>query len=190
MGALSLATGLGWGWVENLGSPDAVRSWLSPTTFLGVFISDVVHLVGLTVPQHSILSVTRAAGLVVALFAAVALLLRADRLGAVKAMGLTLLLVVLLSPVVQPWYLSWGLVLLAPVAVGWLRRVLIVLSVAAVFVGLPGGQSLLHAFIYSDPLWVAAALLLLLGLFLAPLGRVTPAPAAPRPVTGPEVTEA
>jgi hypothetical protein len=50
--------------------------------------------------------------------------------------------------------------------------VLIVLSVAAVFVGLPGGAQLFHAFIYSDPLWVAGALLLLLGLFLAPLGRV------------------
>jgi alpha-1,6-mannosyltransferase len=173
MGALSLITGLGWGWVANLNAPDAVQSWLSPTTFLGVFFSDVLHLLGLTVAQHSVLSVTRAIGLVAALVAGVVLLLRADRIGTVKAMGLTLLLVVLLSPVLQPWYLSWGLVLLAPVAAGWLRRALIVLSVAAVFVGLPGGQQLVHAFFYSDPFEVAGALLLLLAIFLAPLGPVS-----------------
>lgn len=172
MGSLSLITGLGWGWVANLNAPNAVRSWLSPTTFMGVLFSDALHLVGVTVAQHSILSVTRAIGLLAALVVAVLLLFRADRIGTVKAMGLTLLLVVLLSPVVQPWYLSWGLVLLAPVASGWLRRVLIILSVAAVFVGLPGGHALFHAFVYSDPLEVAGALLLLLALFLAPLGPV------------------
>jgi hypothetical protein len=96
-------------------------------------------------------------------------------------MGLTLMLVVLLSPVVQPWYLSWGLVVLAPVAAGWLRRVLIILSVSAVFVGLPGGHALFHAFIYSDPLEVAGALLLLLAIFLAPLGPVARLGSTSRP---------
>ena len=84
----------------------------------------------------------------------------------------------------QPWYLSWGLVLLAPIASGWLRRVLIILSVAAVFVGLPGGQALFHAFVYSDPLEVAGALLLLLALFLAPLGPVARPEATARTTRG------
>jgi hypothetical protein len=183
MGSLSLVTGLGWGWVENLGAPDAVKSWLSPTTFLGVFFSEALHLVGVSVAQHNVLSVTRAAGLLAALIAGVVLLLRADRIGPVKALGLTLLIVVLLSPVVQPWYLSWGLVLLAPVAAGWLRRTLIILSVSAVFIGLPGGATLFHAFIYSDPLEVAGALLLLLAIFLAPLGPVVRPGATSRPET-------
>jgi hypothetical protein len=105
-------------------------------------------------------------------------LLHADKKGSLRAIGLTLLAVVLLAPVVQPWYLLWGLVLLAPVATGWIKRWLIILSVGAVFLGLPGGEQLLHDFRYSNRLYVAVALLVLLGVFLAPLGKVRPRGAA------------
>ena len=178
MGFLSLVSGLGWGWVMDLTSPDSVRSWLAPATGSGIVITHLMHLVGASVTENGVLAVTQVLGVVAALSGAVVLLLRADRIGSLKAMGLTLLLVVVLGPVVQPWYLSWALVLLAPVATGWMRRVLVVLSVAAVFMstdpvgGQPGGQQLLHYFLYSDPLLVAAALLVLLAIFLAPLGRV------------------
>ena len=41
------------------------------------------------------------------------LLLRARRIGPVPALGMGLIAVVALGPVVQPWYLLWGFVLLA-----------------------------------------------------------------------------
>jgi alpha-1,6-mannosyltransferase len=172
MGALSLITGLGWGWLGDLSGAGSVRSWLAPATGSGIFITDVIHMFGISVGEQSVLSFTRALGLVAALVIGLWLLLRADKNGSLRAIGLTLLAVVLLAPVVQPWYMLWGLVLLAPVATGWIRRLLIVLSIAAVFLGLPGGVALLHDFRYSNRLYVAVALLVLLGVFLAPLGKV------------------
>ena len=32
MGSLSLVSGLGWGWIANLGTPGTVRSWMAPAT--------------------------------------------------------------------------------------------------------------------------------------------------------------
>ena len=63
-----------------------------------------------------------------------------DRIGGLRALGLSLLLFVLLGPVVQPWYLTWGIVLLAPVVTGRLAHAVIVLSVVSPFIGLPGGS--------------------------------------------------
>ncbi len=175
MGTLSLVTGLGWGWLGDLSGAGSVRSWLAPATGSGIFITDVLHMIGVSVGEQSVLSFTRGLGLVAAGVIGVWLLLHADKKGSLRALGLTLLAVVLLAPVVQPWYLLWALVLLAPVAVGWVRRLLIILSVAAVFLGLPGGVALLHDFRYSNRLYVAVGLLVLLAVFLAPLGKVRPA---------------
>jgi alpha-1,6-mannosyltransferase len=175
MGTLSLVTGLGWGWLGDLSGAGSVRSWLAPATGSGIFITDLIHMVGISISEQSVLSFTRGLGLVAAGVIGVWLLLHADKKGSLRAIGLTLLAVVLLAPVVQPWYLLWALVLLSPVAVGWIKRLLIVLSVAAVFLGLPGGVALLHDFRYSNRLYVAVALLVLLAVFLAPLGKVRPA---------------
>jgi hypothetical protein len=87
-------------------------------------------------------------------------------------MGLTLLLVVALGPVVQPWYLSWGLVLLAPVATGRVRTLIIGSSIASAFIGLPGGRQLLHDLFTADPLTVAVALLVCLAILTIPLTQL------------------
>ena len=48
---------------------------------------------------------------------------------------------VLLGPVVQPWYLTWGIILVAPVVTGrWLYAVL-GLSIVAPFIGLTGAAT-------------------------------------------------
>jgi alpha-1,6-mannosyltransferase len=172
MGALSLVTGLGWSWVFNLATPGTVRSWIAPTTGAAILLTDVAHLVRIGIPLHAMLSATRVVGFTVALGAGVWLLVRSERIGLLRAMGFTLLLVVLLGPVVQPWYLSWGLILLAPVATGRVRTLIIFLSISTVFIGLPGGRELLHDLLhamYADPLTVAAALLALLGILTMPL---------------------
>ena len=169
MGALSLVTGLGWSWVLNLGVPGTVRSWVAPATGAGIVLTDAAHLVGVGVSLHTMLSVTRAIGLLSALCLGLWLLWRSDRIGSLQAMGLTLLLVVSLGPVVQPWYLSWGLVLLAPVATGRIRSLIIGLSVGSAFIGLPGGHTLVIDLLHADPLQVAVALLVCLGILTVPL---------------------
>jgi len=169
MGVLSLVTGLGWSWVLNLATPGTVRSWVAPATGVGILLTDTAHLVGLGVPLHAMLSVTRVLGLAVAAGAGVWLLLNSDRFGALRAMGLTMLLVVALGPVVQPWYLSWGLVLLAPVATGKVRTLIVGSSIACAFIGLPAGRQLLSDLFSADPLSLAVALLVCLAILTVPL---------------------
>jgi alpha-1,6-mannosyltransferase len=169
--AFSLVSGLGIGWVGNLATPGTVRSWLAPATGVGMGTSGLLHLVGLGISQGGVLSVTRVLGLTAAAAASAYLLWNSDRVGGLRALGISLLLFVVLGPVVQPWYLTWGVVLLAPVAVGRTRSVLVVLSIAAPFIGLPGGRTLVDQLIHANLLAVAAALLVLLGVLVAPLGR-------------------
>ena len=63
MGGLSLVSGLGWGWVANLGTPGTVRSWMAPATAVGLLVSGTAHLFGIGVGLGGVLTVTRAIGL-------------------------------------------------------------------------------------------------------------------------------
>ena len=169
MGALSVATGLGWSWVLNLSTPGTVRSWVAPATGAGIFLTDLSHLVGIGVSLHTTLSLTRGLGVLVAVASGVWLLLRSDRIGALRAIGMTMLIIVALGPVVQPWFLSWGLVVLAPVATGKVRTLVVGSSIAAAFLGLPAGRYLVSGLFHADPLSVAVALLACLAILTLPL---------------------
>jgi hypothetical protein len=168
---LSAVSGLGLGWIGNLATPGTVRSWLAPATGIGMELTSLLHVVGLHVSQGGVLSVTRIIGLMAAALASLYLLLVSDRVGGIRALGVSLLLFVILAPVVQPWYLTWGIVMLAPIAAGRLRSAVIALSVASPFIGLPGGRTLLDQLIHANPLAIALVLLVLVGVLLAPLGR-------------------
>ena len=125
-----------------LGTPGAVRSWTAPTTVLALAFSGLAHFAHIGVGLGGVLTVCRFLGLLAAGMAGVWLLLNSDRIGTLKALGMTLLLFVILGPVVQPWYLSWGLILLAPVALGRLRSLIVGLSMVTAFIELPGGTRL------------------------------------------------
>ena len=169
LGVFSFVSGLGWGWVTILGTPGVVRSWASPTTGIAFVVTGIAHLVHVDVGVGGVLSVCRFLGLVGAGVSAVWLLLNSDRIGTLKALGITLLLFVLLGPVVQPWYLSWGLILLAPVALGQLRSLVIGLSMVTAFIELPGGTQLVTTLFHGDPLLIVLTLLWLLIVLTVPL---------------------
>ena len=59
-------------------------------------------------------------------------------------------------------YLSWGLILLAPVALGRLRSLIIGLSMVTAFIELPGGTQLVNSLIHGDPLLIVLTLLWML----------------------------
>lgn len=168
---LSIVSGLGWGWVANLETPGTVRSWLAPTTAIGLGLSGLLHGVGWQVATGTVISGARVFGFAVAGAAAVYLLKISDRIGGLKALALSLLLFVVLGPVVQDWYLTWGLLLLATVATGRWRTLIITVSVLGPFLGLPGGRTLVDQLINSDLLSVALAFVVLLGVLFVPLGR-------------------
>lgn len=169
LGFFSYESGLGWGWVQNLATPGVVRSWMAPTTAVAFMGTGLAHLAHIGVGLGGFLSVTRFLGLLIAGVAGVWLLWNSDRIGHLKALGLTLLLFVVLGPVDQPWYLSWALVLLAPVAVGRLRSWVIGLAMVTAFLELPGAAQLGNLLIHGDPLSIVLTLLWLLVVLTIPL---------------------
>jgi alpha-1,6-mannosyltransferase len=166
---LSMLTGLGWGWIRALANPGQIRSVLDPATGIGMFLGGIAHLLHLGISATPFISIMRALGDLVAFGSAVALLLASDRLGAVKAIGVSLFLVVVLGPVIQPWYMAWPAVLLAPVVGGRARSVLIGIISVAAFIGFPGGTLILRELLHSNVLEVLLAIGLLSAIVAPPV---------------------
>ena len=119
------------------------------------------------------MTVTRLLGLMAATAIAGYCLRHKEQLGTLTALGVTALAFVLLGPVVQPWYLTWGIILTAPVVTGRLRALVLGLSIVTPFIGLTGGASLLNQLVATNPLAMVAAVFVLWGVVLLPLGTWT-----------------
>jgi hypothetical protein len=167
---VTLATSAGFGWAAALGNTAEQRNGLSMVTNLGMLLDGVLGLLGLSGPVD-LVAVTRALGMAAAVALAGYLLLRRRDLP-FQGLALVLLAVVLLGPVVHPWYLLWGSVLLAattvhPTVIRWA----VIGSAGLAFYPMPsGGGPTVEA------LWglagIAAAVLFL------PLSRPLSAPLA------------
>jgi alpha-1,6-mannosyltransferase len=155
---LTQATGLGWGWLHSLESGTAGLSIFSPLAGIGVVLGNALQAVGLVQQPDTTTRLVLAAGLAAAGVLALVLLLRSEQVGALRALGLTLVAVVALAPIVQPWYLLWGLVLLAAVGGEKVILALGALSVALCLALLPNGRSLIRPPLYGAPLVAASAL--------------------------------
>ncbi|MGP0031806.1 MAG: polyprenol phosphomannose-dependent alpha 1,6 mannosyltransferase MptB [Acidimicrobiales bacterium] len=173
MVALTLVSGLGWGWIANLGTPGTVRSWMAPATAIGLVLSGALHVMGVGVGLGGVLTVTRALGLLGAVVIAVYCLVNERRLGMLRALGITMLMFVLLGPVVQPWYLTWAIILMAPVVEGRLRTLVLGISMVAPFIGLTGGASLLDQLVRANPASMVVAVAVLWAIVMVPLGSWT-----------------
>jgi alpha-1,6-mannosyltransferase len=188
LGALSLLVGFGFGWVGNLATPGTVRSWAAPATGIGLGLTALAHAVGLTsVTDDGALTLTRGIGLALAGVAMVWLFFTAERRGWIRAMGVSLLLFVLLGPVVQPWYLVWGLLLLCVSYKGREHFWLLACTIVGPFLGLPGGVQLVQGLVHANFFAVIGSLAFLGVMLLVPLGAWTqwswPAPAPVELVT-------
>ncbi|MGH9101811.1 MAG: polyprenol phosphomannose-dependent alpha 1,6 mannosyltransferase MptB, partial [Acidimicrobiales bacterium] len=130
-------TGLGWGWVPALSGPEKVSSAFTPTQLLAGALAVFHQLAGVGPGQAELLDLSRALGLVAAAIICAWLCWRSSRSGMVRALGLAFLVFVALGPVIEPWYLTWGLCVLAAVASGPTRRLMVVVGVAGTFLWLP-----------------------------------------------------
>ncbi|WP_435824999.1 polyprenol phosphomannose-dependent alpha 1,6 mannosyltransferase MptB [Nocardia niwae] len=112
---ISSVSGLGFGWIYTLNTANAVRSWMSLPTALGIITGFGGVLLGLGDHTTALLSITRPIAAVVAGFFTVRMLVATGtgRLHPVGALGVALGAIVLLFPVVQPWYLLWAIVPMA-----------------------------------------------------------------------------
>ncbi|MGO9560404.1 MAG: polyprenol phosphomannose-dependent alpha 1,6 mannosyltransferase MptB, partial [Acidimicrobiales bacterium] len=170
MAGVTQAVGLGWGWAKGLGNPDALRSYLDPMTAIGLGIAKVVSATGLGDLSHTLLTVTRTAGALAAGIIGGVLLWRSKGgASSLRAIGLTMLAVVILGPVMQPWYLAWGVVLLAPVAEGRLRAALVWLALVVTLLGLGDASYLVTELDQANPLIVALGSAALIAVLVVPL---------------------
>jgi hypothetical protein len=171
MEIVATATGLGWGWVRDMGSESAIVAWTTPTTLLADVSTWISRLLGLHASLHTFLPAVRIAGMLAAGLATMWLLRHAERFGWVTAAGMSLLIFSLLAPVVEPWYLAWGLGLLAAAPTSRVRKLVVAVSVAGTFLNLPAGRSIPHLVLaQSLPgrlLFMAAAMF----VFLVPVLR-------------------
>jgi alpha-1,6-mannosyltransferase len=173
MGFLSLVSGLGWGWIANLGTPGTVRSWMAPATGIGLLISGTSHVFGVGIGLDGVLTMTRAVGLLAAAAVAVYCLFQHERIGLLPALGITMLAFVLLGPVVQPWYLTWGIIIVAPVVAGRMLYFVLGLSMIVPFIGLTGGAELLSELVHTQPASMVLYVTILWVVAVIPLGRWT-----------------
>jgi hypothetical protein len=166
--------GFGWGWVANLTSNGAVRSWDAPVTAAGLAFADTAHVLGYhSLSVTTVLTVARAVGLGVALGITAWLLVAGKPHTWVRALGLSLIALVILGPVVQPWYFVWGIALLAASYVGRQHFWILVMSITGPFAGLPGGSDLVKGFLHANLLLIVTAIVVLGGVLVVPMGHWT-----------------
>ncbi len=140
MVVIGLASGFGWSWLSGFSGPGVVVSWLDPMTALGLSVSHVFSALGSGAHTSAYVQGARAFGLASASAISVMLVLRSTRVGAMQALGWSLLTFVVLGPVVWPWYETWGFVFLAVIAEGLTLRLLMALSAVACFADIPGSH--------------------------------------------------
>jgi alpha-1,6-mannosyltransferase len=160
---LSVGTGVGLGWTRTLDTPSLILSWMSASTDLGLIGGQVGILGGLGDHTDTVLLLTRGVGFAGAAVLVIKLLLGTlrGRIDAVTGVGAGLGAVVLLGPVVHPWYLLWAAIPLAATRglPRYRRAALAASAVLAIVVPPTGADFNFRAF--QLPIAVAAALIML-----------------------------
>ncbi|MEU4061466.1 polyprenol phosphomannose-dependent alpha 1,6 mannosyltransferase MptB [Streptomyces wedmorensis] len=145
--AATLAAGTGFGWLRTQSVAGAIHTPLSLTSDLGLALGTLF-----ADDPDPVKEAVQHRGLLAALTIIAALAWRAwrGRIDPVLGLGLSLVALVALSPMVQPWYLLWGTAAVA--AVAWHSRagqLLAVLSAALVYETAPSGHTPWYGFVLA-----------------------------------------
>ncbi|GIJ03916.1 polyprenol phosphomannose-dependent alpha 1,6 mannosyltransferase MptB [Spirilliplanes yamanashiensis] len=133
--AMTALAGTGYGWIGALRTTVSPHNW-SLTSTLG----RLTALVADAVRAEDAIAAWRWAGMLATVVVAALAWAYRERLGAVHALGLVLLAVVVFGPALRPWYLLWGLVPLAAAAGDpRLRRALAAACAVLLLAVLPSG---------------------------------------------------
>ncbi|MBV7295425.1 polyprenol phosphomannose-dependent alpha 1,6 mannosyltransferase MptB [Corynebacterium sp. TAE3-ERU12] len=166
---ISVASGLGFGWISSQGGAATVRSWMSVSTLIGMCSGLIGRLLGVGDVTEAALVMTRGAGIVVAAIWLLRMLWATfqGRVHPLGGYGLSMFVLVLLFPVVHPWYLLWALVPLS----GWADRpgfriAVVVYSTIFSFTVLPRGLGLPPITVLQAYLGAVAAFVICMALIL------------------------
>ena len=160
---LSLGTGVGLGWATTLDVPALIRSWMSVSTDVGLLAGQVGILAGLGDHTTSVLVVTRTVGLLAAAGVCGVLLLATlrGRLDPITGMASGLAAVVVLGPVVHPWYLLWTVIPLAATKALPMHRRWVLAASAVLAVVVPPTGSDFNFRAYQLPMAIIAAIVMI-----------------------------
>jgi alpha-1,6-mannosyltransferase len=115
--ACTIAAGVGLGWLPALSAPSMIVNWMSLPTAVGEFTHALLSAL-VNVPKQPFINVSRVLGGILLVYIAVRQWLAARDGGpdAVRRAGVVLLATAVLSPAMLPWYVSWGMALIAATA--------------------------------------------------------------------------
>lgn len=160
-GVVTLVTGFGVGWISTslFSTPGRVRLAITPATDISFTIGKFLTAVGTSVTFGDVEPVLRALLFAVSVIIGLVLLLRTRWETLVPCLGLTLVAFAFGGPALWPWYLAWGLVLLAAWRVTQNSRVMVAAIVVASFLVKPDGILLLSrgASPFVVAVWIAIA---------------------------------
>jgi len=127
--AIMAFSGLGFGWVPNLSVPASLRSLLAPSTFVGSAVEWLMRMGGMPAGWVEVpVPVAQTIGLGVGLVAMTWVGWRLVVRNPVLATAGVLLILCASGPVIHPWYLLWGGVVLAATRLSerWVRGIIVV----------------------------------------------------------------
>jgi len=127
---LCAAAGIGVGWITAMKNTGKNLDTFSLMTMLGFAVTSLLNLVGLSDNPEIAVAPARFLGLLGGIGVSYWLMTRATRIGLPRAIGLCLSAVMLLGPVLLPWYLPAGFALIAASGFGRFRPVYMTLALA------------------------------------------------------------
>ena len=144
-GALTWIAGAGLGWINALSAPGSVQSYLSISTTLAVGAGRIGMLLGLGDHTAGTIAVMQPLGTAVGAALALFVMWRCwqRHLEPIQGLGIALGAFVLLSPVIQPWYLLWAaLPLAASTSFSGYRRATVWLTAIFAVIIMPNGATI------------------------------------------------
>jgi hypothetical protein len=151
------AAGYGWSWLGSkaLSIPTQLHILTSPTVSVGLLIATLLHAVGVDHTSRSVVTDTQHFGELLAVIAVITIVLRTRSRNVTRYLGVALLLVVILSPTVWPWYFLWGITMFAVTTAQRSLFLAALCGFAMLLVG-PGGTPMIG----GNGFYAASALLL------------------------------
>jgi hypothetical protein len=141
LGLVTVASGVGLRWLSSsvFSTPARVHLAITPATALGETASLILHGAGIGVSAHGLEGALGVVATVIAAAVGLWLLWRAEVPRVAALLGATLLLAAICGPAAWPWYLSWGIVLVAACPSPQRSLVLVAVLVIGPFLVKPDG---------------------------------------------------
>lgn len=141
LGVVTVVTGFGTGWISTalFSTPARVRLAITPATDISWTLAKALHGLGAAVSFGDVEPVLRSVLFAASVVLGLVLLALVRRRTLVLYLGVTLAALAIAGPALWPWYLSWGLVLLATWERAQHSRLLVAGIVIASLLVKPGG---------------------------------------------------